>query len=185
MTARLQRTGVHPAPTIGADRLRSVLSHLPTSVCVVSTAVDGQPIGATVGSFTSVSLDPPLVAFFLTRASTTLAAIRDSGSFAVNVLADDQTELCSAFARKDAERSSCATWALGRDGAPRLEGSLAVVDCDVETVTPAGDHDMILGRVVDLHVQRDQTEPLVFWRGGLRALSPENRTQPEPERAAG
>jgi flavin reductase (DIM6/NTAB) family NADH-FMN oxidoreductase RutF len=160
------------APPIEGARLRSVLGHLPTSVCVVSTAVDGVPVGATVGSFTSVSLDPPLVAFFMSRGSNTLEAVQQTGNFAVNVLAEDQEELCGTFARKEQDRFERAEWSGGRHGAPLLHGSLAVVDCDVEAITPAGDHDMILGRVVDLYVQRDQTEPLVFWRGGFRALGP-------------
>lgn len=168
-------------PAIETARLRTVLGHLPTSVCVVSTAVDGEPVGATVGSFTSVSLDPPLVAFFMMRGSTTLGAVEASGTFAVNVLADDQEEICTTFARKERDRFDRAKWSGGRHGAPLLHGSLAVVDCDVEAITPAGDHHMILGRVVDLYVQRDQSEPLVFWRGGLRALGP---AAPSPDRPA-
>ena len=158
-------------PRIEPTRFRAVLGHLATSVCVVTTCVDGEPYGATVGSFTSVSLDPPLVAFFMVRASSTLGAVQSTGRFVVNVLAEGQEDVCGTFAGRAPDRFAAAAWSKGRLDMPLLHDALAVVDCDVEQISQVGDHDMILGRVVDLHVQRTQTAPLVFWRGGLRGLS--------------
>lgn len=156
------------------QHLRRVLGHVPTGVCVVTTTRDGMPVGSTVGSFTSVSLDPPLIAFFSKHSSDVLAAIRRQGSFAVNVLAADQPDVCQVFARKGVERFEQVRWQLGPRQHPHLHQALAVLECDVETVADAGDHAMVLGRVRQLEVLRPAVGPLVFWTGalhGIRSLS--------------
>jgi 3-hydroxy-9,10-secoandrosta-1,3,5(10)-triene-9,17-dione monooxygenase reductase component len=158
--------------TIDTRYMRQVLGHAPTSVAVVCTLAEGQPAGCTVGSFISVSVDPPLIAFFGMRTSATCAAIVRSGSFTVNILAADQARMCDLFARERSDRFAHAGWTAGRQGNPRLHGAVAVLDCDVESVTPTGDHEMVTGYVRDLLVARTDADPLIFVRGALRKLAP-------------
>ena len=151
--------------------LRRVLRDVPTPVAVVCTADGRRPAGATVGSFVSVSLDPPLVAWFAMRPSSTLDAVRRSGCFAVNVLTEDQGDLAEAFARLSGDRFRGVSGRPGRSGNPHLDGALVVLDCDLEEVRRIGDHDIVLGRVTRAVSRRPDAEPLVFAGGGFRALA--------------
>lgn len=155
---------------IDGAALRSVLAHVPTPVAVVTASGEG-PVGMTVGSFTSVSLDPPLVGFFVTRTSSTWPRIRASGTFCVNILAASQAELCRLFASKDADRFSTATWSPAPSGAPLLAGVAAWTDCTLHEVVDAGDHELVLGRVEAMGADADAL-PLVFHRGGYPQLTP-------------
>lgn len=152
-------------PGIDAATFRTVLGHFCTGLTIV-TAVDlGQPVGLTCQSFASVSLDPPLVLFVAARGSLSWPRIRHAGSFCANVLADHQEHLGRSFAVKGAEKFAGVDWTPGPTGSPRLDGCLAFVECDVEAVHEAGDHDIVVGRVVDLGVAREGN-PLLFYRGG-------------------
>ncbi|MGQ0483238.1 MAG: flavin reductase family protein [Pseudonocardia sp.] len=154
------RNGVDPR------QFREVLGNYPTGVAVVTAiAEDGRPVGMAVGSFTSVSLDPPLVAFLPDRSSTSFPRIRTAASFCVNVLAADQEALCRGFAVRGGDKFAGVSWAPARSGAPRLDGVAAWIDCDFESITEAGDHYIVLGRVRELHAPGDRP-PLVFFRGG-------------------
>lgn len=164
---------IEDAMRIDPAHMRQVLGHVPTSVAVVCTLdAEGVPVGCTIGSFVSVSLEPTLVAFFCMDSSATLQVAKAAGSFAINILSEDQDRVCDLFARKRPDRFNHVGWTPGRNGNPRLHGSLAVVDCELESVTTIGDHEMILGRVVDLCVERLGRGPLVFARGALRELAP-------------
>ncbi|MCW2984326.1 MAG: hsaB 3 [Conexibacter sp.] len=145
---------------------RRVLGHFPTGVAVV-TAIDedGVPAGLAVGSFSSVSLDPPLVSFAATRTSSSFAGIRTASSFAVNILSSSQEDLCRRFATPGIDKFAGIDWHPGLTGAPLLEGVVAWVDCEFEAVHEAGDHYIALGRVLALEAP-SQAEPLVFLRGG-------------------
>ena len=163
-------------------RFRHVLGHFPTGVVVV-TAMHGEagPVGMAVGSFTSVSLDPPLVAFLPDRSSTSFPKIRDVGSFCINVLADDQEHLCRAFAARGGDKYGSAGWRPAGSGAPVLDGVVAWIDCDVDQILEAGDHYIVVGRVRDLAVH-NTTSPLLFFRGGYGGFSPASRAAPaEPD----
>ena len=123
-------------------------------------------MGLAVGSFASVSLDPPLVA--LLPGQELVAAGRRSrppGAFCVNILAEDQEEVCRRFASKGDDKFAGLGWAPAGSGSPLLDGVLAWIDCDIESVTEAGDHFCVMGRVRDLAVVHDGA-PLVFFRGG-------------------
>lgn len=157
------------APPLSAD-FRRVLGHVPTSVCVVTASTADGPVGVTVGSFASVSLDPPLVVFYAGAASATAAALIAAGRYCVNVLSDAQHEVCGVFARRGADRFASCAWEPGANGAPRLAGALAWIECEVESALPAGDHVAVLGRVSVLHASAESTLPLVFHRGRLARL---------------
>ncbi|GAA1268716.1 flavin reductase family protein [Pseudonocardia aurantiaca] len=151
---------------------RRVLGHYPTGVTIV-TAIDanGEPAGMAVGSFTSVSLEPPLVAFLPAKSSTSFPRIRTAGSFCVNVLGAHQEELCHAFAARGGDKFAGVAWSPAPSGAPRLHGVAAWIDCDVESITPAGDHYLVVGRVRHLDGTGDAL-PLVFYRGGYGRFAP-------------
>lgn len=152
---------------------REVLGQYPTGVCVVcGVSADGAPTGLVVGSFTSVSLDPPLVAFFPDHASTSWPQIRPSGAFCVNVLAHDQHHLCRQFSARGGDKFAGVHWRASKgSGSPILERALAWVDCSLEAVHPTGDHDIVVGRVLGLDVGAD-APPLLFHRGGYGRFAP-------------
>jgi flavin reductase (DIM6/NTAB) family NADH-FMN oxidoreductase RutF/DNA-binding IclR family transcriptional regulator len=152
---------------VAARDFRRALGQYPTGVAVITARqVDGTPVGMVVGTFTSVSLDPPLVGFLPDRSSSTWPQIRDTGRFCVNVLSAGQEHVCRAFVTKAADRFDVHGAGDAASGSPRLTGAVLWVDCDVESVLPAGDHDMVLGRVRDLGVPEDAGLPLLFVRGG-------------------
>lgn len=160
-----------PAGTaIDPARFRSVLGQVPTPVTVVTATTDEGPAGLVVGSFVSVSLDPPLVGIFVDRSSASWPAIRRTGSFAVNVLAHDQRELCARFARRGGgNKFGGLTWDESPLGHPLLPGVATWIDCRLRHDQQVGDHYFVVGRVLDLsHVEG--SSPLVFHRGVLRGL---------------
>lgn len=152
-------------PPFDSARFRQVLGHFPTGVTVVTASAADGPVGLAVGSFASVSLDPPLVAFFPDRKSSSWPQIEQAGSFCVNILAEDQEEVCRRFASKGDDKFAGLGWKKSGSGAPILDGVLAWIDCDIDQVTDAGDHHCVLGRVRELEVTHDGG-PLLFFRGG-------------------
>lgn len=152
-------------------RLRTVLGHFPSGLVVVTVAGEGAPRGFTCQSFMSVSLEPPLVAFAPSRSSRTWEAIAGVGTFAVNVLGEDQEDLCRVFAGSGASKFDGVGWRPARSGAPLLDGVVGWLDCRVWSVLEAGDHWVVLGQVVDLGVVSG-ARPLVFFRGGYGGLRP-------------
>ncbi|MEV4177950.1 flavin reductase family protein [Nonomuraea sp. NPDC049709] len=150
--------------------LRRSLRHVPTSVAVVTSVTDtGRPVGMTVGSFASASLEPPLVSFFAGCASATWPLIHATGRFCVNVLAAHQGELGAAFAGSRADRFAGLTWSPGPLGSPVLDGVLAWLECELDSTYRVGDHHAVIGRVSSLEARED-VGPLVFHRGALAAL---------------
>jgi flavin reductase (DIM6/NTAB) family NADH-FMN oxidoreductase RutF len=163
---------VQPPADIDAMTFRRVLGHYPSGVVgITSRSPDGEPVGMAVSSFTSVSLDPPLVAFLPSKSSSTWAAIRENGSFCANVLAADQEDVCRGFAVKGGDKFLGVDWAEGVTGAPILAGAVAWVDCTIVAVHDAGDHDIVVGRVEDLSVATEAV-PLLFFQGGYGRFAP-------------
>jgi flavin reductase (DIM6/NTAB) family NADH-FMN oxidoreductase RutF/DNA-binding IclR family transcriptional regulator len=151
---------------------RRVLGHFPTGVAgITSIDADGHPVGMAVGSFTSVSLDPPLVAFLPDKSSTTFPKIRDAGFFCVNVLAANQEAVCRAFSAKSADKFVGISWRSAGSGAPLIDGAVAWIDCDIDAIYDAGDHDIVIGRVRALDVD-NATLPLLFFQGGYGRFAP-------------
>ena len=138
---------------------------------MVTCLADGQPLGLSVNSFTSVSLEPPLVAFCVARSSATWPQLRAVGAFCVNILAEDQEALSRAFAGRPPDRFQGVGWRPGPSGAPILAGVLAWIDCTVEAEHKAGDHMIVVGRVRELDVGHEG-RPLVFYRGGYGRFEP-------------
>lgn len=155
-----------PDGAIDGRRFRDVLGHFPTSVVAITTqGADQRPEGMVVGSFTSVSLDPPLVSFLADRSSGTLPKILDAGRFCANVLASDQELVSRKLAARGTDRFDGVTWEPSASGSPVLDGAVAWVDCVIEQVVEIGDHFLVVGQVHDLRVESAKT-PLLFFRGG-------------------
>lgn len=151
-------------PSADSAAYRKALGHVPTSVSVITAYANSGPVGMTVGSFTSVSLDPPLITFFVDLSSTTWPSLYASDHFAVNVLGHDQVELCRAFSRPSADRFSGVDWRLSESNVPLLEGAILLLECTRVKVDVIGDHYQVVGRVDSMRLQATDP-PLVFLHG--------------------
>ena len=162
----------NPTAAITGGEFRRAIGHFATGVTIVtSVGPDGQPVGTTANAVASLSLDPPLLLVCLDRLSVTLEAVRAHGAFVVNVLAARQRHLSANFARP----GLAATWEdvlhqPGRTGSPRLDGVLAALECAVEDRLPGGDHEIVVGRVLEVETAGKDTAPLLYWRGGYGSL---------------
>ncbi|MDQ0239550.1 flavin reductase [Arthrobacter bambusae] len=174
MIANTQAAGHRPTASSDIDpaHFRRVLGNYPTGVCVI-TAVDPEsgPVGMTVGSFSSVSLGPALVSFMPASGSRTFAQIRSAGRFCVNVLSAEQGDVCRRFAKADGDRFADLPWYPSPSGAPVIEGSLAWIDCRLDTVYPGGDHAIVVGAVESLDISDKGGAPLLFFQGGYGRFS--------------
>lgn len=150
-------------------RFRQVLGHFPTGVCVVAGEHEGAPVGLAIGSFFSVSLHPPLVGFCAGKGSSTWPKLREAGRFCVNVLGDHQEEISRVFASKEVDKFAGIGWDRSPLGSPRIADALAWIDCEIQAVHDAGDHEIAIGAVHDLAVTHEG-RPLVFFRGGYAGL---------------
>ncbi len=150
---------------LDARQFRDVLGQFCTGVVIATGCVDGKPAGFAAQSFSSVSLDPPLVLLCPARTSTSWPKLRDSGSFCINILAADQKPVCDVFAQSGIDKFAALSWHAGITGSPVLDGVLAYVDCDLEAEHDAGDHTVVLGRVRDVEILDPEGSPLLFFRG--------------------
>lgn len=172
------RPGEHAEPrgtagataTRAAEReFRDVLSRFCSGVTVVTSLLDGEPVGMTCQSFASVSLDPPLVMFVPARTARAWPAMEQAGHFCVNVLARDQEHLSNRFASRGVDKFDQVPWRPSPTGAPLLDGVVGFVDCTVHAVHEAGDHWIVVGRVQGLGVGGSD-DPLLFFEGRYRSL---------------
>lgn len=151
--------------SIDSAAFRHVLGSYPTGVCAI-TALDlnGQPVGMIVGTFTSVSLDPPLVGFLPDRKSSSWPLIEAAGRFCVNVLGSDQQQVCRQIAGKGPDKFVGVEYAVSMHDLPIIAGAIAVIECSLRSVTDAGDHLFVLGNVLNMDVHRND-DPMLFHRG--------------------
>ena len=144
---------------------RTVLGHFATGVCIVTAMEGEEPVGMACNSFTSVSLDPAIVLFCAAKSSTTWPKLRTSGKWAANILGEDGEEVCRLFAQRGADRFAKISYTRGRSGSPILRDTLAFVDCETIEEHEAGDHFIVIGRVLELGYAAEG-KPLLFYRGG-------------------
>ncbi len=148
-----------------ARHFRDVLGRYASGVTVVTTSAGTEPVGMTCQSFTSVSLDPPLVAFLPTKQSRAFASIQRTGMFCVNFLASGQGAISDQMASVGHDKFAGVPWSPSRaTGSPLLDGIVGYVDCAVHAVHEAGDHYLVIGRVLDLAVGNAE-DPLLYYRG--------------------
>ncbi|GAA4711007.1 flavin reductase family protein [Sphingomonas lutea] len=150
--------------------LRDALGCFATGVTVATCLnPEGEPAGLTVNSFTSVSLDPPLLLVCLAKAAASAAALIAAPHFAVNVLQTGQKPDSIRFSTRDQDRFGATSWTCGEDGAPILEESLGVFECARFAVYDGGDHHILVGRVVKASFDAG-LDPLLYFRGKYRRL---------------
>ena len=153
-----------------ARQFRTTLGHFASGVVVATGCLNGEPAGFAAQSFTSLSLDPPLVALCPAKSSQSWPRLRDSGSFCINILAESQRSVSDVFARTGADKFAELDWQLGTTGSPVLTEALAYVDCELVEEHDAGDHTIAVGRVRDLGILDAERGPLVFFRGAYQLL---------------
>jgi 3-hydroxy-9,10-secoandrosta-1,3,5(10)-triene-9,17-dione monooxygenase reductase component len=150
---------------IEKGEFRSVLGHFASGVTVVAGVDAEGPVGLTCQSFFSLSIDPPLVALAPAESSTSWPRVQASGSFCINILAQEQESVAWEFASSGGDKFAGVGWTPATTGSPRLAGALAWIDCDLEQVLDGGDHRLVVGRVRELGSIPGQ--PLLFYRGGF------------------
>jgi len=146
---------------------RDALGRLATGVAFVTAAPDGEPAGLIVNSFTSVSLEPPLVSFCPSRCSLTWSRMRRARHFGVSVLGHRHERFARDAAPAGADRFAGLDWEIGHGGVPLVADALAALECEIVAEHPAGDHWIVVGRVESLRVAPAE-DPLVFYGGTFR-----------------
>ena len=165
-------------PQIDGRMLRNVCGMFVTGVTVITSGLDGWCDGTTVNSFTSVSLDPPLVLFCLHKQSRLGPTVQRSSRFVVNFLAGRQEKLALAFAGKQTAAFGEVAHRRCAAGVPVLTDALAFLACELVNEFEGGDHTIFLGRVQEVGVPRHNADPLIFFRGSMGALGHEPTPMP-------
>lgn len=153
-----------------AKHFREVLGVYCSGVTVVTSMAGDQPVGMTCQSFSSVSLDPPLVMFIPAKSSRAWPVMQRTGHFCVNFLAADQQDISDVMASKGADKFAGLSWSTSKTGAPLLDGIVGYVDCTVHSVVEAGDHFVVIGRVQDMDIAERAREPLLYFQGDYRTV---------------
>ncbi|SNR76484.1 NADH-FMN oxidoreductase RutF, flavin reductase (DIM6/NTAB) family [Blastococcus mobilis] len=158
------------APAIVDPRvMRDVLGHFASGVTVLTAVTEEGPIGFTCQSFSSLSLDPPLIAFAPARTSQTWPRLREIGRFCVNVLAEGQDAVSQTFARPGTDRFAGVHWTPSVHGSPVLDDVVAWIDGELWAEYDGGDHTIVVARVLDLGAHPER-RPLLFHRGSYGLL---------------
>ncbi len=162
----MQRPGPDP---LNSRDLRDVLGHFATGVAVVTTCDDkGEPIGMTVNSFASVSLEPAEILWSISDDAPSRDAFAAHRAFAVNIMPEDQKDLTLQFARPSENKFDNVDWRRGWRDVPVLGCALATLECDVKDMIPCGDHEIVVGSV--RAIDKKDGDPLVFFRGQFTSL---------------
>lgn len=165
-----------PEAQAAARRFRDVLGSFASGITVITTMSGDEPVGMTCQSFSSVSLDPPLVMFIPARTSRAWPMIQRAGRFCVNILAADQEHVSSQMATKGADKFAGLDWSPATaTGSPVIAGTLAHLDCTIHAVHEGGDHFVVIGHVEHLEIQAPDaavTEPLLYFKGRYRTTDP-------------
>ncbi|MGY9082462.1 MAG: flavin reductase family protein [Acidimicrobiales bacterium] len=156
---------------IDPKHFRNVMGQVPTCVTIVTAMVDDAPVAMVIGSFVSVSLDPPLAGFFCTTESGTWQELRGADVLGVNVLGADQIDVSNACMRAPEERFEGLDWSVV-DGAPKIAGTTAWLTLTPNQVIDAGDHEFALCNVTHIEASAEPSEPVIFFGGGYRTLAP-------------
>jgi len=161
-----------PEAIAAARTFRDVLGRFASGVTVVTSISGGAPVGLTCQSFSSVSLNPPLVLFIPAKTSRAWPAIQRSGKFCVNFLSDGQGELSNQMASRGHDKFAGVSWQPApATGSPMIDGTLGHVDCQIHHVHEAGDHHIVVGRVLDLGLH-GEGRPLLFFDGKYTSTAP-------------
>ncbi|MEV7136521.1 flavin reductase family protein [Arthrobacter sp. NPDC093128] len=146
------------------ERMREILGHFCTGLTIITATTENGPVGFTCQSFSSLSLEPALVAFNPARSSSTWPTIRATGRFCINILPEEHRELSGKFARSGTDKFSGVTHTTSPLGNPILDSALAWIDCELHKEYDGGDHTIVLGQVKAMNA-RGEAEPLLFFKG--------------------
>ena len=149
----------------GTEAFRKTMGQFCTGVVVATAVYDEQPIGLTLQSFVSISLEPLLVAISPGKNSVTWPLIREAGSFCINILAQDQQIVCETMSKSGKDKFTGIEWGPSDNGFPVFPGNIATIECDIESEYEAGDHTIVIGRVTNFELNDHEKDPLVFFRG--------------------
>ena len=168
MTTVTERPG-----TIDPTHVRDVMSMVPTSVTVIAgqPELTGERAAMIVGSFVFISLDPCLVGFFVSQESSSWPQLNKATVLGISTLGSGQAGFCRKLGKKEADRFADSFWTQGAYGAPLVAEAVAAMECQIENVTPVGDHAFVLARVLGLSTG-SLTDPLVFQNHGFFGLLP-------------
>jgi flavin reductase (DIM6/NTAB) family NADH-FMN oxidoreductase RutF len=159
--------------TIDQTDFRNALGTFATGVTIVTTTSDdGDPIGLTANSFSSVSLSPPLILFCLDRGSFSFAHFERSSHFAVNVLSAEQQDVSNHFARPSEDKWNDISFSTGKVGCPAFSEALAIFECSTDSIHDAGDHIIIVGKVEHFEL-KPEGEPLLYYKGRYAKIAAE------------
>ena len=154
---------------VSPQRMREIMGNFCSGITVITAATPQGPIGFTCQSFTSLSLEPPLITFNPARTSTTWPVIKEIGSFCVNVLPTEHRHISGQFARSGTEKFAGINHTTSDLGNPILDDALAWIDCTLHAEYDGGDHTIVVGRVNAMHGRND-AEPLLFFRGSYAGI---------------
>lgn len=166
----MSQSTIESQPVMDSRMIRDVMGHYPTGVVVVTGIVDNEPVGMVVGTFSSVSLEPPLVSFMPMTTSASYAKLRTAERLVISVLADDQLQECRTLASKDPEKFNKVAWTPSDHGVPMIDNAVAYVHGRIDQEVTAGDHYITLLAYDQVKVNRPVT-PLLFFQGGYGGFS--------------
>ena len=167
-----------PEPPVDAGLFRAALGRFPSGVALITATVDDAPLGLVVSSFTSVSLQPPLISFHPSRDSFTWSRMRRAVRFGVNVLSEAHADYVRAAAPAGADRFAGIAWSRTAGGVPRLADAIGYLEATIDAEHRAGDHWIVVGRV--LHAEIAPGLPLLNWASEFARLAPEPTTETSP-----
>jgi flavin reductase (DIM6/NTAB) family NADH-FMN oxidoreductase RutF len=151
---------------------REALGHYASGITVITSHIEGEPIGFTCQSFYSVSMSPPLVSFSVMSSSASFPKIRQAGRFAVNILSNEQIQISNQFARRGTDKWHGVEWQESPLGNPIIDGSLHWLDCEIYAEHAAGDHMIVIGEVKALNVKEAcAAQPLLYFKGQYRNIA--------------
>ncbi|MEE1924415.1 flavin reductase family protein [Pseudomonas sp. 148P] len=157
---------------IEPSSFREALGHYASGITVITSQIEGQPIGFTCQSFYSVSMSPPLVSFSVMCNSASYPGIRQAGRFLVNILSGEQAGISNQFARRGSDKWHGVDWQRSPLGNPIIAGSLHWLDCEIHAEHAAGDHLIVIGEVKALKLQEaTAAQPLLYFKGEYRNLA--------------
>ena len=175
----VQDNAIITGAEIDQRAFRDTLGHYASGITIIGGLNDGEPVGFTCQSFYSVSAEPPLVSFSVMLNSTTYPRIRETGKFSVNVLAHEQHGISNQFARKGTDKWAGIEWTPTANGNPVIADTLMWLDCEIWAEHEAGDHSIVIGRVLGMSpAEWHKHEPLLYFKGQYRHLR-------EPDSLAG
>ena len=151
---------------------RNAVGCFATGVTIVTTLdQDGEKVGITANSFSSLSLDPPLILFCIDAKINSFQAFEASSHFNINVLREDQMDISNIFARSSDDKWEGVEHGYGENGCPTFDGSIAVLECDKHAIFEGGDHLIMVGRVTKMDYDGDDCRPLLYYKGAYANIS--------------